>query len=369
MLLIIRGNNVISDPRVGKYLKFLDQKRIEYRILGWDRLDENIPLRNGSYFKLKSSFGNGGTKAVIHRLKWTLFIIKYLFHNRNIFHVIHACDLDAAFPTSVFKFLFRRKVKVIFDVFDWYSATFYGIGKFIRLIIYWMEKFTIKYSDEVIICAPERIQQIPFKLNKEELILPNIPYFDSCDFLQKDSELSFCDDKITISYVGGFYEGRFLHELLQVAEKGLFNLLIAGFGNKNIEEKCLELSSRVNVKYFGQVDYKKGLNIMYNSDAIFAMYSKNNPNHIFAAPNKYYEGMLLGKPIISTKGILLEKKILLNGIGYTIDESIAEFQELIISLNRSKMKEQGLMANNLWHEQYKNVTINFMNYMYLPLIA
>ena len=74
---------------------------------------------------------------------------------------------------------------------------------------------------------------------------------------------------------------------------GYVNLLIAGFGDDRIERRCIEMSARENIKYFGTVSYEQGLHISYNSDIIYAMYCKTNPNHIYAAPNKYYEAMLL----------------------------------------------------------------------------
>lgn len=86
---------------------------------------------------------------------------------------------------------------------------------------------------------------------------------------------------------------------------GICNLLIAGYGAKEIEERCINLNEKDNIIYFGKVVYDQGLNIMYNGDVIYAMYCKTNPNHIFAAPNKYYEAMLLAKPIISTKGTIV----------------------------------------------------------------
>ena len=147
-----------------------------------------------------------------------------------------------------------------------------------------------------------------------------------------------------------------------------FNLLIAGYGSKEIEDKCKELSILSNIKYFGKVDYKIGLNIMYNSNIIYAMYSKSNPNHFYAAPNKYYEAMMLGKPIISTKGINMERKILDNNIGYIIEESSEELINLINSLSLDDIQEKGKAANLLWENKYKNYTSKFLNEEYIDLI-
>ena len=185
-----------------------------------------------------------------------------------------------------------------------------------ELFFKFMELVSVKYADYIIICEKERREQIPFKLEKEPLVLPNIPSFQDFSFLSRNKEYRFDNDMFTFAYVGGFIYDRFLNELLKIAEEGRINLLIAGYGDEDLYQKCLSLQRRSNFKYMGKVNYKFGLNIMYNADVIYAMYCKISKNNIFAAPNKYYEAMLLGKPIISTKGTILEKKIIKNQICY-----------------------------------------------------
>lgn len=369
MLLIIRCNNLRNDPRVQKYIDYLDRCHVNYKLLGWNRLGEKLDSKSGVYLQLKSSYGNGGLLAIFHRIRWMSFVVKYLVLNRSQFDVIHACDLDSAFPACLYKFLFKRNLKVIFDIFDWFSATLYNNGKIVKYVFHFMEHFTIKYSDEVIICEPERIKQIPFDLNNQELVLPNIPSVADLNFLKESGEYHFNNNLITLSYVGGFYEDRLLDELLMLVEKGKINLLIAGFGNSRFEERCEKMRDLLNFKYYGKVCYKDSLNIMYNSDILYAMYSKKNPNHYYAAPNKYYETMFLGKPILSTKGLILEKKILDNGIGYTVGESLTEIESLISNLNREDMEEKGQKAKYLWNSKYKNMTNDFMKNSYMKIIS
>lgn len=309
MIVLIRSNSIISDSRICKYIDFLRERKVEYKILGWNRIHEDVFFEHTTFYQKLSGYDLGGFKAAWFRVGWMLFVIRFLCIHRNSISCVHACDLDSAFPAVLFKFLLKRDLKVLFDVFDWFSDTLFNQPYIIRLFFKLMERFSIKYSDEVIICEAERIKQIPYKLNRKELVLPNIPSFISYDFLHYEAEYQFDNSLFTFAYVGSFAKYRCLNELIQLAEDGYVNLLIAGFGAKAIVNKCTLLSENCpNLKYFGKVSYIEGLNIMYNSDVIYAMYSKENPNHIYAAPNKYYESMLLGKPIISTKGIILEKK-------------------------------------------------------------
>lgn len=368
MVILVRCNSIYSDSRTEKYISYYINNNIDYVVIGWDRLGENLKNNNTIYFKKKSGYGVGGIKAVINRILWMYFVIYTLIKYKKQIHTIHACDLDAAFPATLFKVFFKTSSKVIFDIFDWFSATLSNQKEFIKIAFRWMERFTINHSNEVIICESERIEQIPYKLKKKELILPNIPYFSDISFLKFDDTYRFGDDKIVLTYVGGFNDNRFLDELLDLAERGIVNLLIAGYGDLNLENRCSELENLSNVKYFKKVNYSIGLNIMYNADIIYAMYCKGNMNHLYAAPNKYYEAMMLGKPIISTKGISLSQKILINDIGYIIEESIDELIDLIHSIKKEDLVQKGKNANVIWNERYKNYTNDFFETQYKLLL-
>ncbi|MFA6572452.1 MAG: capsule biosynthesis protein CapK [Bacteroidota bacterium] len=368
MIVATRSNGIYSSPRIEKYIDFYEDNHMEYLIVGWDRNNKKL-IRNDTIFYTKKSGHNvGGFKAAFDRVHWMLFLFKILFKNRKKINTIHAFDLDTAFPAILFKLIIRKNIVVIFDVCDWFSATLYKQNKIIIQIFKLMERLTIKYADEVIICEPERIEQIPYKLNKEEIIVPNIPSFKDLSFLKINDEYKFMNGKITLSYVGGFGAERFLDELFDIAEKGLINLLIAGYGDAKMEQRCGQLNNLDNVKYFGKVDYQLGLNIMYNSDLIYAMYCKSNPNHVYAAPNKYYEAMMLHKPILSNLGISISNKILNQQIGYVINESLPELEELVLSLKKEEMSQKGENAGRLWDNHYRTYTSDFLNTTYQRIL-
>lgn len=368
MIVATRSNAIYSSPRIEKYLNFYDNNNVNYLVVGWDRKGENLERKNTVYYKKKGGYNVGGFHAVANRLGWMFFLFKILLKNKKSITAIHACDLDTAFPATIFKKILKKEVKVIFDVCDWFSATLSNQNKFVLKVFIWMEKYTTKHTDEVIICEPERIEQIPFVLKKKELILPNIPTFEDTNFLNKNEEYKFHNNNITFSYVGGFGKERFIDELLDVAERKYINLLIAGYGDVEIEKRCEILSNTSNVKYFGKVEYKKGLNIMYNSDVIYAMYCKSNPNNIYAAPNKFYESMMLGRPILSTKGISISHKIEKYNIGYIIDESTDDLIYLIESLSKKDLFQKGENASLLWRDSFQFYTADFLNHTYRNLL-
>lgn len=372
MVFLIRSNDIVSDPRAMKYVNFLCEERIDHILIGWDREGKMKDSAESIYYKHRSGYNVGGLKAVINRARWMRFVVKTLLsHKDNGKITIHACDLDAVFPALIYNKLVCncKRASIIYDVFDWFSATLYNQNRMILTAFRYMERYSVEKSDHIIICEPERIEQIPFDFDKSKLhILPNIPMFNDSSFLDNNCRYNFNNNNLTFAYVGSFVPERCLSELISIAERGIINLNIAGFGNRGIESKLESITDNQNIRYFGKVSYKDGLQIMFNSDIIYAMYSTTNPNHVYAAPNKYYESMFLGKPIFSTKGTMVAKKILRDKIGFVSGESEKEILLTISSINKDSLKEKGKMAHKLWVDKYAYFTYDFLNDTYRNLI-
>lgn len=364
-IILFRSNNIF-DSRVSKYHNYYERKGVEYTIVGWDRKGEELQKEHYDFFRYHSGEGVGGMNALRNHFKWMRFVYRYLKHHKDV-TTIHACDLNSAFPAALYKAFHNKKVVLLFDACDWFSAEFVK-NKWLNRLFDRMERFTYKWADELIICEPERVEQIQFTLKKEPLVMRNIPEINTNSITPIQEKYRFDNNYPTLAYMGGFDEGRFLMELLTLAETDQFNLLIAGSGNKTIMEKCEKLNGRGNVKYFGRVKMLDGLNMENAADIIFAMYCKIKSNHIYAAPNKYYEAMLLGKPLITTKGTLPGKKVESNGTGWAVEEEIEEMRSLIKGLKRSDIEEKGKKALNLWNEVYKYELNAFFEKIYSKII-
>lgn len=364
-IILFRSNNYF-DSRVNKYHNYFERAGINYTIVGWDRKEEGLKRDNYDFFRYRAGEAVGGIKAIRNHFKWIRFVYRYLKKHNDV-TTIHACDLNSAFPAAVFKTFHKRNVKLIFDACDWFSANF-SSNILLYFLFGWMERFCCRWADELIICEPERKEQIQFKLNKEPLVLRNIPEIDSALITEVHEKYIFENNWPTLAYMGGFANGRFLIELLQLVETEPFNLLIAGYGDKRIVERCNELSQRENVRYFGRVNMVDGLNMENAADVIYAMYCKVNPNHIYAAPNKYYEAMLLGKPLITTKGTLPGKKVESNGTGWSVEEDIDEMRNLLNNITKKDIEERGKRALSLWNERYKDDLNCFFENIYCKII-
>lgn len=364
--MLIRCNDLVSDSRAKKYLDFFEHQGIDYRLILWDRLGTSEHLPHAHYCPARSKYNQGGLAAIVDRVKWMWFILRTLFSFKEELH-IHACDLDAAFPAAVYKMLSRRKNFLLFDVFDWISDTLDNQGRIVSWAFVLMEWFSVRKADHIVICESERVHQIPYNIQGRYSVLQNIPSFESREFLVKKPEYSFHNTLLTLVYVGSFTYNRCLAELIEGAVAGGFNLNIAGYGDAHIQDLLKNNCESPNIRYYGKVSYQDGLCIQYNSDIIYAMYSKVTSNHYYAAPNKYYEAMFVGKPLITTKGIVVADKVEENALGYAIDESTESLLQLIRSVTRDDLQQKADHAAALW-PKYHHATQDYLSTIYSQLM-
>ena len=100
------------------------------------------------------------------------------------------------------------------------------------------------------------------------------------------------------------------------------------------------------------------------------MYCKSNPNNVCAAPNKFYESLALGKPIITTHGTSIGDKVEKENIGISIEESIDELNNAIQTAieNKELLAEMGARAQKLWSKRYNNYVDTYLNSTYWDLL-
>ena len=360
MVIFLRSLDCNPDPRVQKYCDYLDREKVDYHILCWDRSEKLSNDRLHSYFRKTAEYGTG-LKNIYGILKFNQYLIKQLYRKRKSYKIIHACDFDTILPALLFKVLFRKTV--IYDIFDWFVDSRHFNNKILKNIILLIEKIALKLSDATIICDEERKSQLNY-IPKVLWVLPNIPNFKSKRGIEK-SLLEETDDKIRLSYVGTMPADRGIDKLLEcVKNNPQLELNIAGFG---IMDKLVrEYSDKCqNIHFYGTVPYEKGMEIMRNSDIIVAIYEKLVLNNVYAAPNKYYEGLYLGKPILTTQGTLVGAHTEKYKTGFVIGESYEDMNSLFKQENLLKLaKQYGENASRIWNEKYKHYVNNFMDQTY-----
>ena len=95
------------------------------------------------------------------------------------------------------------------------------------------------------------------------------------------------------------------------------------------------------------MNYYDVLRLEKECDILFATYNPKIENHKFSAPNKLYEAMALGKPIIVCKNTGIDKLVDKNKLGIVINYDSNEFLKAIKLLEKNKDYESSkLLYNN-----------------------
>lgn len=310
---ICRSTPIAPDPRVERAAATLAASGISVIVVGWDR-GWNLPPNEGREgyvvvrIPLTAPFG-GGLRNLLGVLRWQVSLFVWLLKHCNLYAIIHACDLDTAIPAFFIAKICRKSF--VLDIFDSYADAF-RVGPFYR-IIRWLEALVAAQADAVIIADEVRRNQLRNVRPKRLVVTYNSPPDLYSELDRREEKEGF-----RIVYVGLLDVTRGLLTLLDVMVLHPdWTLDLAGFGvdERRIAERARNLQ---NVRFHGRVDYKQALQLMAAADVMIATYDPSVPNHRYSSPNKLFEAMMLGKPIVVARGTHTDELVEQYGCGIVV---------------------------------------------------
>lgn len=326
----IRSNSIFDDSRATKEIIAIAELGFRVVVLAWDRFGDGLEKCN-SVFKSYSNVKflmfnceakNGiGLKGINKLFKWFEWLNKQLDSLKEDLAAIHSCDLDTGL--CVRKFSKKNNIKYIYDIYDYYVDT-HKIPLFLKCFIERQEILTINQSLVTIICTKERLKQIiKSRPNKVEVIY-NSPDISNSIFENAGSKFDYV-------YCGGLTKKRLVDQILiNYRFNSDLKFLFAGNGEKEIVELAEKLSSEFeNFIFVGSIEYSQVLKYESESLCLSAIYDPKYRNHRLCAPNKFYESLGLGKPIIVCKNTGIDKIVDEYGIGKSINFDVSEFYSSI----------------------------------------
>lgn len=293
-VVIIRSN--AQPVRVMKEAISLSNHGYLVNILFWDRSSNSsrVESKDGvlcTYFGLKAPYGK--LSLVPYLLIWWMYEFSFLL--KGNYDVIHPCCFDTLLPAVFTKLL--KKNKIIYDIFDFYSETFpLNINRKLKDSIKVFELYLLKFTDGTIIVDESRISQINGAKLKNLEIIMNCP-----TDLSVPNRNSIKREKFTIFYGGTIAKDRGLNELIEaIKDERDVDLIVAGMGPD--ESLFVPIFSKIqNVEFLGWISYDSYINLILNTDVLFALYDPVIPNNLLASSNKLFESMMCKKPIIVNK--------------------------------------------------------------------
>lgn len=354
-----------TDSRLQRYLRILDENKISYTVLGWNKRGEENFLDNQILYQKIVQVG-GGISNLFSLFCWNFFLALQLFKLRKSYSAIHAVDFDTIIPSLLISKIFCKKL--IFDVYDKYTDA-REMPTWIAFVIDRIEWWGCISSDELIL--PDECRRVQLELPEWKIatVIENVPSSIDLNSLPFLDFFEFTNSRLVLSYVGILEsKHRGLEDLLKVVSCNSDVLLnIAGDGS--LREVVIDFSERFdNIEYHGIIAPEEALSIMYSSHVIVGMYYKTISNHNFASPNKYYEHLMLGRALLTTKGTPPGNKVELHSTGYAIEEGEHSLMDWIQATNATDANRLGLLARKKWKDSYENYFLEGLELPYINLI-
>lgn len=358
-VILLRSSPVNPDPPVEKAALALLNAGYYVRIIGWDR-STNYEVKEdfiqiSEYkvevirFGIKGQFSGGIKKNLFPLCVFLKRLRSWLIKNRKAYDIIHAFDFDTGFVASRYAKKFNKKF--VYHILDYYVAS-HGLKKTVlEKPICKLENSVINGADATIICTERRKEQISGCRPKRLTVIHNTP---------SATQLKECDKKtqqtgrIKIVYVGILEPSRLIREIASVvSERSDLEFHVAGFGT--MEAFFTEQSQAYdNIYYYGRLTYDHTLSLENECDIMLAIYRPGIENHWYAAPNKFYESLMLGKPVIMARGTGMSEVVEENSIGELIEFSKEGFIDGINRLiaRKDEWHSIGTRMKEIYRNQY-----------------
>ena len=353
-IIIVRSNPVDPDSRVEKEVMALIKAGYKVSLFVWNREDNYLIRKDNKIINghnvLRISVGaraayGAGFKSIVQYLRFQFSLFCWLLANRKKYDMCHFCDFDTAFVGSLACKLINKRF--VFDIFDYLST---DARTLFQRIIKKFEDGIINRADAVIICTENRKQQIENAVPKLLTVIHNSPPQAEYPFGNNGEENS----NIKVCYVGILQDYRLLKEMVHaIAEMEGVELHIGGFGKyvRFMEEAAK--NSR-NIFFYGKLSYEETIRLETTCDILTAIYDPSIGNHRFAAPNKFYEGLMLGKPLIMVENTGMSDVVRREDIGVLINYSERDFQRGLRELidRKSEWARMSQTMRNVYNEQF-----------------
>jgi len=353
-ILICRSNPVAPDPRVEKEARALMEAGHTLQVLAWDRTarlpsqekQDGMTIRR---LAIRAEFGQGlGNLPALLRWQWGM--AKWLIQNTRQYDVLHACDFDTVLPCIMMKLFWGKPL--VYDIFDFYAEHLRRTPERVKSIIRSIDFKAIEYADAVILVDESRREQIKGTNPGRLYIVYNSP--EDMQY-QKQDFIPSPKGKLILTYVGLLQYERGLLETLNVIKKYPdWTLEMAGFGG---DENAISILCRdiLNVNLYGRISYDKALEMTLKADVLFATYDPSIPNHRYSSPNKLFEAMMVGKPIIVARDTNMDRIVSEHDCGIVVTYgNETELEEALLKLanDPTLRKRLGRNARKAYETNY-----------------
>jgi glycosyltransferase involved in cell wall biosynthesis len=291
--------NALHDSRIVNLTNSLIQDGFTVSVISFD------------WFISKNSFSDKVYK--VHKLKKGKFSLFFYWHfvillMKNLIKTKADYFIAEDFYTLPFvSFVGKlKKAKIYYNSRELY-AFLGGLRK--RPILQWIvkqiEKYFIKKVDYVLTTGEmdsEFIEKF-YRINNT-IVIRNIPFFQSpTNVVDFRKQFSICTDKIILLYQGVLLEGRGISLILQVMRfvpETVLVLLGDGEQKGNIIKLAEEYNIIQRIFFVGTIKQNDLINYTAGADIGLSLIENISISYYHALPNKLFEYIMAGLPVIAS---------------------------------------------------------------------
>lgn len=288
-----------------------------------------------------------------HPLKRIWTFLQYSFF-ACYFALRHPCDLVIAssgpitvgLPGLLSKWI-RRK-KLVFEVRDLWPDTAIEMGYiksyWIKKMMYFFEKLCYKQSDLIVTLSPGSAKNIQNRYG--DLPLISVPNSANIDLFQMDSDRSLPSQLRDVSYaiytgnIGEVNNSTLLVETAKILKKKEINglkIVLVGEGpqKKQLQEEQKKFKLSSHLLFLDQMP-KDQLVLLIRESMASLIPLANRELLDTSSPNKLFESLAAGVPVIQTTGGWIRELLDQHQCGFTVHpEQPAELADLLIHLKKN----------------------------------
>jgi sugar transferase (PEP-CTERM/EpsH1 system associated) len=350
-ILMLLTNAYEPDPRVRQEALALMGMGCHVQLLAWDRDLKAKPCEcmEGVEVKrvfLASKHGRGSTQVFFYA--W-LYLKMFWKGWRAAFDVIHCHDLDTL-PLGFLLGKLKRK-PVVYDAHESFTDMLQdSVHPAVRRGLVRIENFLIRRIDLLITVGEKLRRHFVERGARHAVVVGNWKRLNEYSRTEQQSRevrrrLDIPDGALVIAYITNLLKDRKIEELLAAAADNPDTYVILG-GKGVLEEIVVRAAARnPRVLFVGFVSGKDIADYTCAADAVYYGFDPKNPNARFSAPNKLYEALAAGRPLITGDFGEIAEVVRAGGCGIVLPEyNEAELRKAFALLRDPNARNQ--MAQN-----------------------
>jgi glycosyltransferase involved in cell wall biosynthesis len=285
--------------------------------------------------------------------KWSaagqLAFLRHIVQNLRTIRPDVVCAVNEELALLLLPFkgvLFERLICEMYDSLD---ARLSGAAPLLRGVATAFGSLARRYADRLIVTDENRLRMIG-RHGGKTIVIENVPEDPGCGLARQ-----YPVGPIKIWAAGTLDELHGLRQLLE-AVRPLEGVVVVSAGWPYDEFAANEFVRSPRVEYQGVVSSRRALELAASCDAVFCYYAPVSANMINASPNKIYDAMAIGRPILVNREVKVAAQVLDDSLGFTsayddvesLRAAICRLREIRSDLPEFATRSRALFSQHQW---------------------